>query len=109
MDKKKRRPGRGGAVEKANSTKVQQVSTTARPCPSNPPTTHPLSATAAADSVDLPALRDRLLATRARLLEQVANDWGPGRRYPDTSWCRMLADVQGALQAVDAVMGEAGP
>ena len=62
-----------------------------------------------APTVDLVGLRDRLLATRARLLEQVANDWGPGRRYPDTSWCRMLADVQGALQAVDAVMGEAGP
>ena len=64
---------------------------------------------APAPTVDLVGLRDRLLATRARLLEQISNDWEPDRRYPDTSWCRMLADVQGALQAVDDVVAEAGP
>ncbi len=62
-----------------------------------------------ASTVDLVDLRDRLRATRARLLEQVANDWEPGRRYPDTSWCRMLSDVQGALQAVAAALDENGP
>ncbi len=109
MDEKKRRPARGGAVEKPKKTYAGQVSSTTFPPRQTPPTTHPLSATGAAGGVDLPPLRDRLLATRARLLEQVANDWEPGRRYPDTSWCRMLADVQGALQAVDAVVEEGGP
>ena len=64
---------------------------------------------ALSSGIDLGALRDRLLATRARLLEQVANDWEPGRRYPDTSWCRMLSDVQGAIQALDAVVEAGGP
>ncbi len=66
-------------------------------------------AQAPAPTVDLIDLRDRLRATRARLLEQMANDWEPGRRYPDTSWCRMLADVQGALRAVDDVAAEGEP
>ncbi len=69
----------------------------------------PPGAQAPAPTVDLVDLRDRLRATRARLLEQVANDWEPGRRYPDTSWCRMLADVQGALRAVDDVAAEGTP
>ncbi len=63
-------------------------------------------ARAPAPTVDLVDLRDRLRATRTRLLEQISNDWEPDRRYPDTSWCRMLADVQGALQAVDDVAAE---
>ncbi len=107
MDKKKPRPVRGEASRQRTSTHPQYKDFS--PARQTPPTTHPLSATNAADSVDLVALRDRLLATRARLLEQVANDWEPGRRYPATSWCRMLADVQGALQAVDAVVEEGGP
>ncbi len=64
---------------------------------------------ALSSGIDLGALRDRLLATRARLLEQISNDWEPGRRYPDTSWCRMLSDVQGAIQALDAVVEAGGP
>ncbi len=58
---------------------------------------------------DLPALRERLLLTRARLLERIANDWPADRRFPDTAWCRLLGDVQACLQAVDSVLAEADP
>ncbi len=98
----KKTPRRGHAAGRESSSEI-------RPADSTRSLAHKQPRPAPASAVDLVGLRDRLIATRARLLEQVANDWEPGRRYPDTSWCRMLADVQGALQAVDAVMGEAGP
>ena len=62
MEKKKRRPARGGAVGNTKNTDARQDFNTACPPPSTPPTTHPLSATGAIDSVDSPALHARLVA-----------------------------------------------
>ncbi len=100
----KKTPRRGQAAGRGSSSQNRPADSTpspahkeARPVPASAPT------------VDLVGLRDRLLTTRARLLEQVANDWEAGRHYPDTSWCRMLSDVQGAIQAVADVMDEDGP
>ena len=98
----KKTPHRRHAAGRGASSQGQ-LACTARPLAQNQDRPAP------APAVDLVGLRERLLATRARLLEQVANDWEPGRRYPDTSWCRMLSDVQGAIQAVADVMDEDGP
>ncbi len=95
----KKPPRHGHAAGRGASSQIRPVDSTRSPAQKQ---TRP----APAPAVDLVGLRDRLLATRARLLEQVANDWEPGRRYPDTSWCRMLSDVQGAIQAVAAVFAE---
>ncbi len=73
-------------------------------------TGHDTSTTsAAAVQVDLPALRARLVGARRRLVERLADDFPPDRRFPDSGWTRMLADVQGVLRAVDAMMNEDGP
>ena len=74
-------------------------------------TTGPSNSTphAAAVQVDLPALRARLVLTRARLLERIDDEWEPDRRFPDTAWCKLLADVQMCIMAVDAVASEDGP
>lgn len=96
------KPRRGHAAGRGSSSEI-------RPADSTRSLAHKQPRPAPASAVDLVGLRDRLIATRARLLEQVANDWAPGRRYPDTSWCRMLSDVQGAIQAVADVMDEDGP
>ena len=64
---------------------------------------------AAAAQADLPALRGRLLKARRRLVERIAEDFPADRRFPDSAWTRMLADIQAAIAAVDAVMDEDGP
>ncbi len=55
----------------------------------------------------LTALREKLLSHRARLLDHAAqqsdadpNSWG---------WLRMLGDVQSAITALEAAMGEPSP
>ena len=58
--------------------------------------------------VDLPALRERLVGARRRLVERLADDFPPDRRFPDSGWTRMLADIEIAIQAVDAVVDENG-
>ena len=108
MHKKKRRPARGDAVEKPKKTYVGQVSSTARPLPSNPPITHPLSTPGGADGFDLPALRLRLVGVRRRLLERLAADWSDDRRFPDSAWTKLLADVHGAIQALNAQVADDG-
>ncbi len=60
-------------------------------------------------AIDLVNLRDRLVEARRRLLERVAEDYPADRRFPDTSWTRMLADIHIAIAAVDAVVAEGGP
>ncbi len=52
-------------------------------------------------SADLPALRERLLEARRRLIKLVAED-PPDRMFPNPAWVKMLADVQGAIEAVMA-------
>ncbi len=58
---------------------------------------------------DLPALRDRLVGARRRLVERIADDFPDDRRFPDTGWSRLLADIQLVIAAVDAVAAEDGP
>ena len=62
-----------------------------------------------APTVDLVGLRERLLKARRRLVERIAEDYPADRRFPDSGWTRMLADIQAAIGGVDAVMDEDGP
>lgn len=59
-----------------------------------------------APTVDLVGLRERLLEARRRLVERIAKDFPADRRFPDSGWTRMLADIQAAIAAVDAVVAE---
>ena len=63
----------------------------------------------AAVQVDLPGLRARLVGARRRLVERIADDFPDDRRFPDSGWTRMLADIQIAIAAVDGVMDEDRP
>lgn len=49
-----------------------------------------------------PVLRERLVEARRRLIERIAEDWPADRRFSDSGWTRMLADVHIAIEAVDA-------
>ena len=70
-------------------------------------TGHDTSTTsAAAVQVDLPTLWARLVGARRRLVERIADDFPDDRRFPDTGWTRMLADIQVAIMAVDAIVSE---
>ena len=74
-------------------------------------TGHPSSTTRAAATQEIPdlrILRDRLVGVRLRLIERLVDDYPPDRRFPDSGWTRMLADIHVAIAAVDAVMDEAG-
>lgn len=70
------------------------------------PSTLTPSATVQAASPDLPALRERLLSARRRLVERIALEYDSERTYPDTFWVKLLADIQIAIAAVDAVVAE---
>ena len=59
--------------------------------------------------IDLPAFRARLVEARRRLVERIAGDFPADRRFPDSGWTRLLADIQAAIQAVDAVLAEGEP
>ncbi len=56
-----------------------------------------------------PVLREHLLEARRRLVERIAEDFPADRRFPDSGWTRMLADVHIAIEAVDAVAAEDRP
>ena len=59
-----------------------------------------------APAPDLIGLRERLLEARRRLVERIAEDFPADRRFPDTGWSRLLADIQLVIAAVDAVIAE---
>ena len=59
-----------------------------------------------APALDLVGLRSRLVGARRRLVEHVADDFPEGRRFPDSGWSRLLADIQLVIAAVDAVAAE---
>ena len=59
-------------------------------------------------ALDLLGLRARLVAARRRLIERLADEFPPDRRYPDSGWTRMLADIHISIAAVDAVVAESG-
>ena len=58
---------------------------------------------------DLTAFRARLVGARRRLVERIAEDFPADRRFPDSGWTRLLADIQAAIMAVDAVVAERAP
>ncbi len=62
-----------------------------------------------APTVDLVGLRERLVEARRRLVERIAEDFPADRRFPDTGWSRLLADIHIAIAAVDAVAAEDRP
>ncbi len=63
----------------------------------------------AATSNNVRVLRERLVGARRRLVERLADDFPPDRRFPDSGWTKMLADIQTTIEAVDAVVAEGGP
>ncbi len=54
----------------------------------------------------LSQFRDRLKVSRRYLAGRIAEDDDPIRKFPDSGWLRILATVQTALEAVEAVMAE---
>ncbi len=93
----RKRPTAGGSssqIRPADSTRSPAQKQT-RPAP--------------APTLDLVGLRDRLVGARRRLVERLAEDFPPDRRFPDSGWTRMLADIEIAIMAGDGVMGEDGP
>ena len=75
---------------------------------STPSPAHKQPRTAPAPALDLLGLRERLLEARSRLVERMAEDYPADRRFPDSAWTRMLADIHIAIAAVDAVVAEGG-
>jgi len=59
-----------------------------------------------ADLPTLRILRTRLAGARRRLIERIASDWTDDRRFPDSGWTRMLADIQVCILAVDGMLKE---
>jgi len=64
---------------------------------------------ASAPTVDLGGLRERLLEARQRLVERLAEDFPADRRFPDSGWTRMLADIEICIRALDVVVAEGAP
>ncbi len=99
MPEKKPRRGQAAGRRSFNSVSGRAGS---RPSP-----TKKQPRPASAPTVDLVGLRDRLVAARRRLVERIAEDFPADRRFPDSGWTRMLADIHIAIAAVDAVAAEA--
>ncbi len=59
-------------------------------------------------AADLARYRDRLKASRRRLVERLAEEDDPNRNIPDTFWLKTCADLQAVLEAVETVMAEDG-
>ncbi len=97
----KETPRRGQAAGRglANSGRVDSTRTPAlnQPLPAPDP------------ALDLVGLRARLVAARQRLVERLVDDFPADRRFPDSGWTRMLADIHQVIAAVDAMMDEDGP
>ena len=93
----KEKPRRGHAAGRGASSHYGPVDSTRSPAQKQ---TRP----APAPAVDLVGLRERLLEARRRLVERIAEDFPADRRFPDSGWTRMLADIQAAIAAVDAVV-----
>ena len=98
MRKDAARPGQGAGRRTASSVTGRSEST--RRCAPNQQYSAP--------ALDLIGLRERLCGARRRLIERLGEDFPPDRRFPDSSWTRMLADIEIAIQAVDAVVDENG-
>ncbi len=96
------KPRRGYAAGRGLGKLVTGTSDfTRNPAPKQPPS-------APAPTVDLVGLRERLVGARRRLVERLGEDFPPDRRFPDSGWTRMLADIEIAIMAVAEVMDEDG-
>ena len=93
------KPHRGHAAGRGSSSQIRPADSTRSPA-------HKQPRPASAPTVDLVELRDRLVAARRRLVERLAEDFPADRRFPDTGWSRLLADIQLVIAAVDAVVAE---
>ena len=98
MPKKKPRPGKGAGRGLANTVTGRQNFNPARAPNQHRSTPSP--------ALDLAGLRNRLVSARSRLVERLAEDFPPDRRFPDSGWTRMLADIEIAIMAVDDVIAE---
>ncbi len=93
------KPRRGYAAGRGSSSQN-------RPADSTRSLAHKQPRPATAPALDLVGLRERLLEARRRLVERIAEDFPADRRFPDTGWSRLLADIQLVIAAVDAVIAE---
>ena len=98
----RKKPRRGYAAGRGTSSQYGLADSTR-------PLAHKQPRPAPAPTVDLVGLRERLLEARRRLVERIAEDFPADRRFPDSGWTRMLADVHIAIAAVDAVAAEDRP
>ncbi len=94
------RPGKGAG---RGTFSQSRLAYTARRLAPNQPRPAP------APTVDLVGLRERLLEARRRLVERIAEEFPADRRFPDTGWSRLLADIQLVIAAVDDGVAEGGP
>ena len=97
-----KKPHRGHAAGRGSSPQNRPADSTRSPA-------HKQTRPAPAPAVDLVGLRERLLEARRRLVERIAEDFPADRRFPDSGWTRMLADIHIAIAAVDAVAAEDRP
>ena len=84
MRKEKPRPGKGAGRRTESS--VTERSDSTPPCAPNQQ--------CSASALDLIGLRARLVGARRRLVERLGEDFPPDRRFPDSGWTRMLADIE---------------
>ncbi len=63
------------------------------------PTTHSVP--------DLADFRERLVVSRARLVERIMAEYDPAHQYPSTAWTRMVGDLHALIQVVDQMISEA--
>ncbi len=96
------KPRRGHAAGRGSSPQIRPADSTRSPA-------HKQTRPAQAPTVDLVGLRERLLEARRRLVGRLAEDFPADRRFPDSGWTRLLADIQAAIVAFDDVIAEGGP
>ncbi len=99
----KEKPRRGQAAGQGTENSVTGTTN------STPSPAHKQPRPASAPALDLVTFRERLVGARRRLVERIAEDFPADRRFPDTSWSRLLADIRLVIAAVDAVVAEGGP
>ncbi len=93
------KPRRGYAAGRGSSSQIRPTDSTRSLAHKQP---------RPAPAPDLVGLRERLLEARRRLVERIAEDFPADRRFPDTGWSRLLADIQLVIAAVDDVVAEVG-
>lgn len=96
------KPRRGYAEGRGSSPQNRPADSTRSPAQKQ-------TRSASAPALDLVSFRERLVGARRRLVERIAEDFPADRRFPDSGWSRLLADIQHVIAAVDAVAAEDRP